>query len=75
MIKKMKKESIGVVCLFLGSEGQGLSPEIEKLCQDYITIPQCNEMESLNVAIAGGILMYLLQNKNSKNNERNPPIT
>lgn len=48
------------ICLFLGSEGQGLSEDVEALCQTSVSIPQTANMESLNVAVAGGILMYLL---------------
>ncbi|MEC7839188.1 MAG: RNA methyltransferase [Chlamydiota bacterium] len=47
------------IALVLGSEGQGLSEKSKKNC-NKITIPINNNMESLNVSIAGGILMYLL---------------
>ncbi len=46
--------------LVLGNEARGLSLEAKKLCQK-ITIPMCGDMESLNVSIAGGILMYALK--------------
>lgn len=44
--------------LILGSEAQGLSPIVKTSCQK-ITIPQQGPIDSLNVAVAGGILMYL----------------
>lgn len=44
--------------LILGSEAHGLSQEIKDHSHP-ITIPQSGSMESLNVAVAGGILMYL----------------
>lgn len=47
--------------LILGSEGRGLSDEAKKRAKK-ITIPLKGEMESLNVAAAGAILMYLLGN-------------
>lgn len=47
------------VALTLGNESHGLSDEARKSCIP-ITIPMSGEMESLNVAIAGGILMYIL---------------
>lgn len=50
------------VLLVLCNEAHGVSPEVEKLCKK-IAIPMPGEMESLNVAIAGGILMYLLRNE------------
>jgi len=49
-----RKDSI---LLVLSSESQGVSEDARKVC-DPVTIPMPGEMESLNVAIAGGILMY-----------------
>jgi len=46
--------------LVLGSEGQGVSPEIKKLPNTVVTIPMQNKVESLNVGVAGGILMCAL---------------
>ncbi len=48
------------ICLVLGSEGQGLSDTALKTCKP-VAIPMPGEMESLNVGIAGGILMYLMR--------------
>lgn len=53
----LEKESL---CLMLGSEGQGLSSTAHELCTP-INIPMKGDMESLNVAVAGGILMHFLQ--------------
>lgn len=47
------------VLLALGSEAHGLSPEMKRISRS-LTIPMPGEMESLNVAVAGAILMYLL---------------
>lgn len=46
--------------LVLGSEAHGLSSESRQRCQKVV-IPMSGKMESLNVAVAGGILMYWLQ--------------
>lgn len=48
------------IVLVLGSESSGLSEETLKRCEK-ITIPMSGEIESLNVSIAGGILMYLIK--------------
>eukprot|EP00793_Prasinoderma_coloniale_P001515 PRCOL_00003319-RA len=50
------------VCLVLGSEGQGLSAEAKAACAGgSVSVPQDpGSMESLNVGVAGGILMYAL---------------
>ncbi len=49
--------------LVLGNEAHGASEEVKRLCSK-VTIPMPGEMESLNVAVAGGILMYLLSARN-----------
>lgn len=46
--------------LVLSNEAQGASSEALELCEK-VQIPMPGEMESLNVAVAGGILMYLLK--------------
>lgn len=47
------------MALVLGSEGRGVSPEILDACR-CISIPMAGDMESLNVAVAGSILMWAL---------------
>lgn len=47
------------VCLVLGSEGQGLSEAALQHCVP-VSIPMLGEMESLNVGVAGGLLMFVL---------------
>ncbi|XP_030548516.1 uncharacterized tRNA/rRNA methyltransferase slr1673 [Rhodamnia argentea] len=48
------------VLLVLGSEGRGLSEESESLCE-LVSIPMAGKFESLNVSVAGGIFLYMLQ--------------
>lgn len=49
------------VALVLGAEGKGLRRLTAKLCDAFVAVPQANpEVESLNVSVAGGILMYHL---------------
>lgn len=48
------------VLLVLGNEASGPSDEAKKLCEK-ISIPMPGKMESLNVSVAGGILMYALR--------------
>lgn len=48
----------GPVALFLGNEARGLSPQLDPHLEDYVSLPLYNQVESLNVAIAGGVLMY-----------------
>lgn len=42
----------------VGNEGNGLSEETASLADTYIRIPMEGQLESLNVAMASGILMY-----------------
>ena len=46
--------------ILLGNEGNGLEPEWFGLCGRRVTIPMRPGAESLNVAVAAGILLYHL---------------
>ena len=48
------------MAVILGNEGNGISKEVDNLLLDNIYIPM-NNTESLNVAIAGSIIMYELK--------------
>ena len=48
--------------LFLGSEAHGLPPSVVQKANQILRLPMSPKVESLNVAIAGGIVLYLLQN-------------
>ena len=48
----------GAVALLLGGEGPGLPATLLAQCDDLVTIPMAPSVESLNVAIAGAILIY-----------------
>ncbi len=57
----------GRLALFLGSEGHGLDPNWLALCDRRVTIPMRPEAESLNVAVAAGIALYLISRPDSPN--------
>jgi len=48
----------GAVALILGGEGPGLPADVVSECDDRVTIPMASGVESLNVAVAGAILIY-----------------
>ncbi|HXB97927.1 MAG TPA: RNA methyltransferase, partial [bacterium] len=48
----------GKVCLVLGAEGPGLSAEVAAACQDQVSISYPGTAESLNVAVAGAVLLF-----------------
>jgi tRNA G18 (ribose-2'-O)-methylase SpoU len=53
------------LALFLGSEGNGLDPAWVARCSRKITIPMRPGAESLNVAVAAGILLHHLTHESS----------
>ncbi|KAJ0982856.1 hypothetical protein J5N97_011111 [Dioscorea zingiberensis] len=48
------------LCLVLGSEGHGLSEKALQVCE-LVSIPMVGMFESLNVSVAGGIFLFMLQ--------------
>jgi TrmH family RNA methyltransferase len=46
------------VALFMGNEQSGLSPEHERACDHLVRLPMRGRADSLNLAIAAGVLMY-----------------
>ena len=48
----------GPCVLVMGSEDQGLSPEIQKITDIKLSIPMKGSTESLNVSVAAGIILY-----------------
>ena len=45
-------------CIVLGHEFDGLSPAVRAVCGDLVTIPMSGDLDSLNVASAGAVLMW-----------------
>ena len=43
---------------FIGNEGNGLTNEALKQADEHLRIPMAGQLESLNAAMAAGILMY-----------------
>ncbi len=48
----------GRTCLVLGSEGKGMSRLVQEKCDTQLSIPMKGHVDSLNVSVAAGILMY-----------------
>lgn len=44
--------------IVMGSEGKGISPLLAKNCDAIVSIPTCGKIDSLNVSVATGILLY-----------------
>jgi TrmH family RNA methyltransferase len=54
-------------CLLIGSEAKGLSRRLIGLSDELIHIPSPGKAESLNVAVAGGILLYEITGRQRHN--------
>jgi 23S rRNA (guanosine2251-2'-O)-methyltransferase len=48
----------GRVVLVLGSEGRGLRPRVESMCDELICLPRLGRVGSLNVSTAAAALVY-----------------
>jgi TrmH family RNA methyltransferase len=46
------------IALWLGNEGAGLDAELARVADERATIPMAAQVESLNVAVAAGILLF-----------------
>lgn len=51
------------IALVLGNEGNGIGGYFDEICNDVVSLSMQNNIESLNVAVAGSILMYELGRK------------
>jgi 23S rRNA (guanosine2251-2'-O)-methyltransferase len=48
----------GPIAIVVGSEDEGISKPILKLCDEIVKVPQLGQVESLNVSVAAGMLAY-----------------
>src|SRR5437868_7240342 len=51
------------VCVVFGHEVDGIRPEISAVCDTHVRIPMLGAKHSLNVATAGGVVVYELLRK------------
>lgn len=48
----------GPVAIVMGAEDTGISPEVLRQCDTFVSIPQFGKIGSLNVSVAAGVMMY-----------------
>lgn len=53
-----EEDYTGGTAFLIGNEGKGLTEEAAEAADCLIRIPMCGQVESLNAAMAAGILMY-----------------
>ena len=58
----------GKIALVMGSEGSGISRLLEEKCDKIISIPTCGKLDSLNVSVACGILLYEIKRQSMQQN-------
>ena len=67
-----KVDYTGPVALILGAEDKGISNDLLKLCDEFVSIPEFGHINSLNVSVAGGIMMYeVVRQRLNDNQETN----
>jgi len=62
------------VCLVLGSEGSGLHDLVKRTCDHLLRIPMAGSVSSLNVSVAGAVVMYEAL-RQRRNPSTQPPPT
>ena len=62
-----KADYTGPVCVIMGAEDTRVSYENLALCDEWVKIPMLGTIESLNVSVAAGILIY--EGVKQRNNE------
>jgi tRNA G18 (ribose-2'-O)-methylase SpoU len=62
------------VCVVFGHEVEGIQPGILELCDTHVRIPMLGVKHSLNVATAGGVVVYELLRKFRRLREAKRPV-
>jgi len=64
------KQLAGPVAMVLGNEARGLNEALQPYLTHYVSLPLIGRAESLNVAVAGGVLMYEWLRVNASSTEK-----
>jgi RNA methyltransferase, TrmH family len=56
----------GPLILYMGSERKGMSPEHQALCDEMVRIPMVGRADSLNIAVATGVMLYEVFHQRTK---------
>lgn len=60
----------GPIVLLIGSEGEGLSPHLLNKCDVTVSVPMKGKVNSLNAAVATGIIVFEAMRQRDQKNER-----
>ena len=61
-----KQDMEGKIGIVLGSEGRGVRPNVVKHCDGVLAIPTAGRLDSLNVSVAAGIMLYEIRRQQQK---------
>ncbi len=62
------------ICLVLGREGAGLHDLVKRTCDHLLRIPMAGSVRSLNVSVAGAVVMYeAMRQRRGDRQPDNPP--
>jgi len=61
-----KGQYAGPVCLVMGAEDKGIPQEHLALCDEWVRIPILGHIQSLNVSVAAGVLIYEIVKQRSE---------
>jgi len=59
----------GPVAIVLGGESQGLRPIISRTCDLVVSLPRLGSVNSLNVAVAAGMLLYEVRRQRDRSTD------
>ena len=62
---------LGVV---LGREGEGLHDLVKHTCDGLIRVPTVGHIDSLNVSVAAGVIMYEIRRQGESNGSADRPV-
>ncbi|HOB32615.1 MAG TPA: RNA methyltransferase [Verrucomicrobiota bacterium] len=60
-------------CLVFGSEGEGISPPVLRLCEEKVAIPMAPGVDSLNVGAAAAVFLYEVHRQRAAASARPEP--
>lgn len=55
------------MALVMGSEGEGMSETISEMCDEQFIVPMSGKIDSLNVSVSCGVMLYEIFNQRNEN--------
>jgi 23S rRNA (guanosine2251-2'-O)-methyltransferase len=58
------------VAIVLGAEDTGISPQVMRFCDTKVRIPEFGQINSLNVSVAAGVMIYEVVRQRLNDNQQ-----